>query len=56
MDKMYCGMCHKTVIRERDENGKLVNTDEIFIDHWGYDRNFCKDCMKKKGNRQRWKY
>lgn len=56
MDKMFCGMCKKTVIKKRNAEGKLVNTDAIFIDKWGFERNFCKDCMNKKGENQKWKY
>lgn len=54
--KMVCGMCKKVVIREQDDNGKWTNTRDIFVDKWGNDRNFCKECLNRKGNNQRWKY
>lgn len=51
-----CGMCHKTVIQVKDNEGKVQNTEDIFIDKWGGERYFCKECMKRKGNRQMWKF
>jgi fatty acid-binding protein DegV len=51
-----CGMCHKTVIQIKDANGKIQSTTDIYVDNWGYERNFCKECMRKKGNNQRWKF
>ena len=50
-----CNLCKKTAIQIRNDDGKIENTSNIFIDQWGYERNFCKDCMKKKGNKQTWK-
>lgn len=50
-----CNLCRKTAIQIRNDDGKIENTSNIFIDRWGYERNFCKDCMKKKGNKQTWK-
>lgn len=51
-----CNMCRKTAIQIKNDDGKTVSTNEIYIDQWGCERNFCKDCMNKKGNRQTWKY
>ena len=50
-----CGICNKTAIQIRNDAGKVENTSDIYIDKWGYTRNFCKECMKKKGNKQSWK-
>lgn len=43
-----CAKC-KCVIAEYVRKGKsykTVNLPNRFIDKWGYERNFCKDCMK----------
>lgn len=47
-----CIKCGKTIAITKQIEGEdgfkyiTENKDCRFIDKWGYERNFCKDCMK----------
>lgn len=40
-----CLKCDKPIIIIND-NGNTERTNDIYIDKWGYERYYCKDCMR----------